>query len=364
MRLNISRGVLLFSLVVLLLQASGYAGEADQIASRTGLDKDLFVSLKVEVNGARLALFVVAVTDRALQSNVSGELRGILKDYIGKNALYVNPTVEGIVSSFPFDASHFTVTQQGKPAFVPTSDDWIEITDGFLSGAFVTNPGGASYGSGSEGLLLMDGHIDITKPFTVRYSGESAAFTIRSSKPASTDASGSIVSLPSQTPVDVPMPEQVTDLQEALTTGQFTREAIASLLCLPVELVQTIEITHEGELRLILVLLSAEVRNGAFSDELLTSIELLIGPGAVMVWALSPSGSEFTPWRFFVQQNETNCVFYSDASFVELTEGFLRSGEVKAGQILAGVMRFCNWVNTEEAFTIFYGSSSASFNTR
>lgn len=356
------RGYVLF-LVLLLTHLAVFASAPEQIAAKTGLDQDLFVTLETAVNGDNLAVFVVAVTNRSLQSKVSEELRGILQAYVGKNALYVNPTIEDVVSSFPFDTSHFMVTQEGKPAFVPASDDWVEISDGFLSGVFVTNPGGASYGSGSEGLLVMDEHIDITKPFTVSYAGKSATFSVRSYETAVSSTSPSIASSPSQVPVDVPIPDQVTDLQEALTIGEFTREAIASLLCLPPLLVQTIDITRDAQLRLVLVLLSAGVRDGAFSDELLTSVEPLIDSGAVMVWALSPTGSEFTPWKFFVQQNQTNCVFYSDASFVELTDGFLRSGQVRAGEILAGVMRFPNWVNAEQEFTIFYGSSSASFNT-
>ncbi len=352
-------------LMMLLVQLAVFASAPDQIAAKTGLDQDLFATLETTVNGTSLAVFLVAVTDRCLQSKVSEKLRGILQSYVGKNVLYVNPTVENVVSSFPFDTSKFMVSQEGKPSFVPTVDNWVEISDGFLSGVFVTNPGGASYGSGSEGLLLMDGHIDITKPFTVSYAGELATFSIRSYETPGSFTSPSIASSSSQTPVDVPIPDQVTDLQDALTTGQFNREAIASLLNLPPWLVQTIDVTaREAELRLVLVLLSDGVRSGAFSDELMTSIEPLIGSGAVMVWALSSTGSEFTPWKFFVQQNQTNCVFYSDASFVELTNGFLRSGEVKPGQILAGVMRFPNWVNTEEPLTIFYGSSSASFNTR
>jgi hypothetical protein len=351
-------GLLLGHLVV-------FAGGQEQIASKTGLDEDLFITLETEVNGKALALFVVAVTERCLKSKVSSELRSRLQPYVGKNVLYVNPTVESVVSNFPFDTSRFLITQEGMPAFVPTLNDWDEITEGFLSGVFVTNPGGASYGSGSEGLLLMNGYIDITKPFTVSYAGKSATFSVRSYTTPAASSTGGIASSPSRTPVDVPIPDKVTDLQDALTAGEFSRETIASLLGLPISLVQTVDIINRNdELRLVLFLLSPAVRDGSFSDELMASIEPLIGSGAVMVWALSPTGSEFTPWKFFIQQNKTNCVFYSDASFVELTEGFLRSGKIEAGQILAGVMRFPEWIDTEQEFTVSYGSSKALFDTR
>ena len=352
-------------LVILLIQVAAYAGEPEQIASKTGLDQDLFVTLKTEVDATRLALFVVAITDRALRSNVSEKLRGILQAYIGTNVLYVNPTVEADVFSFPFDASKFSVSQEGVPTFYPSIDSWVEISEGFLSGVFVTNPSGASYGSGSEGLLVMDGYIDISKPFTVSYAGQSAMFSIHSNTSVPVSTSGAIASSPSYDPVDVPIPAQVTDLQQALTVGEFNQQAIASYLDMAPGVVQTMEImTGSEQLRLVLVVLEASIRDGLFSQELIASVEPLIDSGAVMVWALSSTGSEFTPWKFFAQQNDTNCVFYSEASFVELTEGFLRSGRVEAGQILAGVMRLPKWIDTQQQFSVFYGSSSVSFEAR
>lgn len=352
-------------LVLLLVQFSLLAGTPQEIASKTGLDQDLFSTLTVDVNGTQLGIFIVAVTERALYSRVSSSLASKLSSYVGKNALYINPTVKKVVSSFPFDPSKFKITQEDAAAFFPTTADWIEITNGFLSGHFVTNPGGASYGSGSEGLLLMDGHIDITRPFTVSYAGQSTTFSIRSYTAPSASTSSGVASTPSQTPVDVPLPDQVTDLQETLTTGEFTRESTASLFNLPPAVVQTLEITSRGtELRLLFVLLSDEVRNASFSDDLLTSIDPLIDTGAVMVWALSPTGSPFTPWSFFIQQNETNYVFFSDASFVELTSGFIRAKEVPAGQILAGVIRLQKGLDFSAPFKIFYGTSSVTFNTQ
>ncbi len=362
---TLGRGYVLF-VMLLLVQLVVLAGTPEQVASKTGLDQDLFATLNVEVNGTKLGVFVVAVTDRALQSKISEKLLETLRPYVGKNVLYVNPTVESVVSSFPFHPGDFKVTQSGVPDFVPTPSDWVEISAGFLSGAFVMNPGGASYGSGSEGLLLMDGHIDITKPFTVSYAGQSGTFSIKSTyaAPVSSTTTG-MASSPAHAPVNVPLPSQVTDLQDALTTGEFTAESMASLFSLPPSLVQTLDITmRSSELRLLLVLLKDPVRDASFSDDLLTSLEPLIGTGAVMVWALSPTGSPFTPWSFFIQQNGTNYVFFSDASFVELTKGFIRAKEVPAGQILAGVIRLPRGIDVTQPFKVFYGSSSAAFNTQ
>lgn len=366
MRKNLlGRGSVLF-LMVLLVQFAVFAGTPEQIASKTGLDQDLFSTLNLKVNGTQFSVFVVAVTERAFNSRISEELLAALRPYVGQNVLYINPTVEEVVPSFPFNPAGFKVSQDGAPDFIPTATDWVDISDGFLIGRFVENPGGPSYGSGSEGLLLMDGHIDITHPFTVSYGEQSATFSIQAYTPPTTSTTSSgIASIPAQTPVDVPLPAQVTDLQDTLTNGDFTREAMASLFGLPPTLVQTLDSTaRDMELRLLLVLLSDDVRSASFSDELLTSLEPLIGTGAVMVWALSATGSPFTPWSFFIQQSGTNYVFFSDASFVELTSGFLRAKEISAGEILAGVIRLPKGINLDLPFTIFYGTNHASFNAQ
>jgi len=354
-----------FLLMILLAQFVLFAGAPEQIASKTGLDQDLFSTLNLEVNGTQLSVFVVAVTDRAFNSRVSEQLLATLRPYVGRNALYVNPTVEEVMPSFPFNPAGFKVSQDGAPDFVPTANDWVEISEGFLSGRFVMNPGGEAYGSGSEGLLLMDGHIDIMRPFTISYGGQSATFSVHSYATSAPSTTSGTASSPAQSSVVVPIPPQVTDLQDALTTGEFTAESMASLFSLPPALVRTLDITmRTSELRLLFVLLSEDVRSGSFSDDLLTSIEPLIGTGAMMVWALSATGSPFTSWSFFVQQNGTNYVFFSDASFVELTPGFLRSVEVPAGQLLAGVIRLPKGIDLAQPFAVFYGTNSAAFDAQ
>ncbi|MEA1871671.1 MAG: hypothetical protein U9N00_05715, partial [Candidatus Bipolaricaulota bacterium] len=86
---------------VLLLTSLGVlAGSHEQIASKTGLAPDLFNELTIDVNGTELALFIVAINERVFSSKISPALQENLRHHVGKNALYVNPTVEQVVNSF------------------------------------------------------------------------------------------------------------------------------------------------------------------------------------------------------------------------------------------------------------------------
>jgi len=176
MIIRAGRKLILGSLCVFFLGLVVLAQSADQVASETGLDRDLVGVLRVNVGGAELAIIAVYVNERAFQSGISKNptLYHRLFPYVGKNALYINPTVEHVVSFFAFSSSHFSVEQVGKPTFLPAGFDWVEITAGFLEGRFEVNPGGASYGSGSEGILVMGDYIDPTQPFTVVYQGQRA----------------------------------------------------------------------------------------------------------------------------------------------------------------------------------------------
>ncbi len=335
-----------------------------QVAFQTGLPPDLFSELTVNVNGTDLGIIIVAIDQRAFNSRISSSLRETLAPYTGENALYVNLTVKQVVSSFPFFPERFTITQDGSPAFVPTRSDWVEITPGFLDGRFTTNPAGTSYGSGSEGILVMGDHIDITKPFTVTYDGQQASFALggATSSPISTGpAAGSSVAA-SHPPISVPTVSQVTGLEETLAQGDFSVERVAALLRLPQDLLGTITISNQGkELRILCIRLEEAVRDSALAPDLLAAIDPLIGTGAIMVWALSPTGAPFIPWNFYVQQSGTNYVFFSDASFVELTKGFLHVGQVAAGEIVAGVIRLPNGVNPQATFSLRYATSGVTF---
>jgi hypothetical protein len=367
MRITLAGRAGLLLLVFLLRSLVLFAGTPEQIASKTGLDQDLFATITVDVGDTQLAVLAVAIIDRAFSSRISGHLREQLLPYVGKNALYINPTVNEVVNSFPFFPQRLTISQEGVPTFTPTAGDWVEISDGFLNGRFVPNPGGTSYGSGSEGILVMDKAIDITKPFTVSYEGQTANFNVGEGATTaySTASPTGAAAAPSHAEINVPLPEKITDVQGALTTGEFTRASVAALLSIPIQLVQTITVAARGnELRLVLVYLQDEVCEAAFGRELAASLEPLIGTGAVMVWALSSTGSPFSPWSFFIQQNGTNYLFFSGSSFVELTQGFLRDDEVAAGQIMAGVIRLPKGVDQNAPFSLYYSTNSVEFNAK
>lgn len=348
------RGLLAF-LLILSLCVTGFAATDAQIAEKTGLAPDLFVQLTVPVGGEDLGIFIVYIADRTFNSHIFPPLRAELLPYVGKNALYVNPLVKSVVDSFDFSPDRFTITQAGD-TFTPTRADWVEITPGFLEGRFVVNPGGPSYGSGSEGIIILGDRIDPEKPFTVSYQGVSRTFDL--------SAAASVPQTPApppQTPEITP-PTQITDLTSLLTGGDFSAKAVADLLGIDQNLVGTLVITSRGEeLRLLFVRLEEGIRNGVFGDELLASIDPLIGTGAVMVWALSPTGAGFSPWRFFVQQNGTNYVFFSPSSFAALTPGFLQATRVEPGTIVAGVIKLPKGVKRDVAFSVYYGTSKVDF---
>lgn len=349
-------------LLIMLVVGTGLlAGPHGQIASRTGLDPDLFNVLTVDVGGTEMVLFIVVIDERIFFSRISPVLRERLRPYIGKNALYINPTVEQLVDTFPFFPEQIIVEQEGSPSFTPAQSDWHAITDGFLAGIFHVNPGGEARGSGSEGILVLGDRIDIERPFWVSYQGVRVRFDV-AEPPAHLPAA-----IPSRPPVAVaplavvPL-EQITDLKGALTEGEFSVATVAPLLGIPLEMVGTLTIASRGdELRILLIRLEEEIRTSALHSDLLSSLEPLIGTGAVMVWALSPTGSAFIPWHFYIQQSGTNHVFFSGASFVELTAGFLSGNRVESGTLVAGVIRLPRGIDTALPFTVFYGTAGASF---
>ncbi len=350
--------MLLAFLLVFSLFVPVFAATDAQIAEKTGLAPDLFIQLTVPVGGDTLGIFIVYITDRTFDSRISPSLRQTLYPYVGKNALYVNPSVKKVVDSFDFSPDEFTIAQDGK-TFTPNRTDWVEITPGFLDGKFEVNPGGPSYGSGSEGILILGDRIDPDKPFTVSYQGVSGTFKIAHVAAASVTAPSSVSTAPQST---ISMPAQVTDLTSVLTKGDFSADAVAGVLNIDPKLVCTLLVTSRGEeLRLLFIRLEKGIQNGLFGKDLLTSIDPLIGTGAVMVWALSPTGAEFSPWRFYIQQNGTNYVFFSRSSFVALTPGFLDAKRIAPGGIAAGVIKLPKGVDRQATFAVFYGTSKVEF---
>jgi len=339
------------------------ADERDKFAEETGLDRDLVNLVQVEVGGVELTVTFVYINERTFQSKISAELSWTLQPYIGQNAIYVNPSIDDVADSFDFSSELISIEQSGA-IHMPSLDSWIEITPGFLAGQFEVNPSGPAQGSGSEGILILGDSIDPQLPFDVMYAGQKALTPFEiGATPIVTQTTGSpIASTQSHDPIDVAPLETLGTLEELLLHEDFSSEAMAALFELDPALVRTMVLSLRGsELRLFLVRLEDSVRSSLLGSDLIETIAEVIGTGAVMVWAVSPTGTDFTPWNFYIRQNDTNYVFFSTASFVELTVGFLRVERVEAGDVAAGVIRLPRSVDAEAAFSVFYGTSGVNY---
>ncbi len=351
-------------MVLLLLWAVSLftaADSRDDFAEATGLDRDLVNLVNLEIGGTELTITFVFINDRTFQSKISAELSVTLRPYIGQNAIYVNPSINAVVDSFAFDPQLISIRQSGV-INSPPLEAWDEITPGFLSGRFQLNPSGSSQGSGSEGILILGDSVDTDLPFEVIYAGERASFEI-GSIPVVAQATGSpIAATQSHDPIEVSPLETLDALQDLLLHEDFSSGAMAALFKLDPELVRTMVLTPRGsELRLFLVRLEESIRTSLLGPELLATLDEVIGTGAVMVWVVSPSGAEISPWNFYIRQNNTNYVFFSKASFVELTEDFLRVERVEPGEVVAGVIRLPRSVDSSAPFSVFYGTSGVDY---
>jgi hypothetical protein len=352
------------SLLVLVLAASAAADPRQRFAEETGLDLDLIGVVQAEVGGFELTITFVFVNDRTFDSKVSAELRLALTPYIGLNAVYVNPSIEQVVSQFAFSPTEISVQQAGGSLFTPAADAWIEITPGFTDGWFEVNPSGPDQGSGSEGILVLGDAIDTTLPFSLIYRGQEAQFEIGQGVVAPSGAIGSTgtAATTSHDPIDVAPLAGTGTLEDVLMQDEFSAESMAALLELDSALVRTLLLSLRGEeLRLLFVRLEDSIRDSALGPELISALEPLIGSGAVMVWAFSIEGAAFSPWSFYIQQGGTNYVFFSSASFVALTDGFLRVERVNAGEVAAGVIRLPKSVDSVLPFSVYFGTSGVDY---
>lgn len=350
--------------ILLLLWAVSLVAGADMradFANKTGLDQDLVNLVTVDVDGVELTVTFVFINERTFQSKISTELSWTLQPYLGQNAVYVNPSVEAVVGHFSFDPQLVSVRQGGVESW-PAPDSWREITPGFQDGAFEVNPSGPAQGSGSEGILLLGDAIDSQHPFELTYAGRVAAFDIAEAS-AGSQGSGLLASaVQSHDPIHVDPVETLDSLEEMLLHEAFSAEAMAAALDLDVNLVRTMILSPRGsELRLFFVRLEPSVRSSQLGTDLIDSLDEVIGTGAVMVWAVSASGADFSPWNFYIRQSGTNFVFFSAASFVELTQDFLRVERVHAGEVVAGVIRLPRSVDAQVAFSVYYGTSSIDY---
>jgi hypothetical protein len=328
----------------------------DDFARETGLDSDLIGVIQVDVGGTEMTIAFVFVDARALESHVSPSLRQALQPYVGRNALYVNPSVRNVVSHFDFTPQAIAVQGEGRERTTPPASAWVELTPGFLGGAFEVNPAGASQGSGSEGVLVLGDLVDPTRPFDIFYGNERTTFRIlpAGSSRASTAAS--------HDPISVPALGDVSSLESVLARPDLTEVSLAALFALDRSLVRILDATVASTaVRFVFIRLEESVRTSALGVDLLSRLDPVIGTGAVMVWATSTTGAPFSPWYFYVQQSGTNFVFFSSASFVELTSGFLDLERLEPATLAAAVIRLPKGVDAQTPFAVRYSSFSVTY---
>jgi hypothetical protein len=360
---TLGRAIFLSSLFLLIAGVGGLAEDRDRFAAETGLDVDLVNLVQVDVGGTELTVVFVFINDRTFDSRISASLRAALLPYLGRNALYVNPNVKSIESQSSFDPLEVSIEAGEEGRFTPDLDAWVEITPGFLRGRFEVNPAGASQGSGSEGILILGDAIDPSEPFDVLYRDERATFRISASS-ASDLASGTFpATTNSHEPLDVPLIEDASALESLLASPDFSAETMAAALGLDPELVRAAELgfMNGEELRFLFVRLEESVYRSALGEDLLASLDRLVGTGAVMVWAYSPTGAGFTPRGLHVVQSGNLFEFWSSASFVDLTEGFARVVRIEAHQLVAGVLRLPSGVDPSAPFSIRYLLEEVSY---
>jgi hypothetical protein len=361
----LGRMAVVSSLLLLLVFGVVQAEDRERFASETGLDVDLVNVIQADVGGAELAVIFVFINERTFDSKISASLRATLLPYLGRNAVYVNPNVKTVTSQFPFDPLMISVQPSGEEAFAPQLEAWVEITPGFLGGRFEVNPAGSSQGSGAEGIVVLGDAIDSGETFDLIYLGRRATFAISAAAPsAAPSISGAYAAgAASHEPIEVPLLEDVVTLEEILALPDFSSESMAALFDLDSDAVRAVETTFlNGEvLRFLFVRLDEGVRDSALGEELVASLDPVIGTGAVMVWAFSPTGAGFSPRGFQIHQSESAYEFWSSASFVELTPGFLHVNYVEAGQMVGGVIRLPKGVDPDLPFFIQYAFTRVSF---
>lgn len=355
------------AVVIMLVGVCGYGQTGEQISWETGLDQDLFATMRIDVQGVEVAVFFVYLNDRAFDSNISAGLAEKLRPYANRNALYVNVTVQGNRSWVAVDPSKFVVQSAGGDAMPAAEEAWVEITAGFVGGVLHPNPDDPSYGSGSIGVLLLGEAIDPERPFTIAYSGQeqrAVTLTVRAGSTASPAMShgGEAVTDPNyEDPRQGSLGDHsiAVSFLDALLDEEVDREQMANSLGIQAERVHLIECGEESErLRLLLVELDGSpptgLQAGADAVSLWETIAPLAGTGAVMVWAASATGAEFTPYAFYLQQAGSTFLFFSRSSFVDLTEGFTDQRRLAPGDVSAGIVLVHRRIDLQSPYTMHY----------
>jgi hypothetical protein len=357
----VGRAFLVSSLFFLCAALTALGDPRDDFARETGLDTDLIGVIQVDVGGTEMTIAFVFVNERALDSRVSPALRQALEPYVGRNALYVNPSVRNVVSRFDFTPQAVAVQGEGHERTTTPASAWTELTPGFLDGAFLVNPAGTEQGSGSEGVLVLGDLIDPVLPFDVFYGAQRVTFRIAAPASISNSSSGSTSAL-SHDPISVPTLDDVSTLEDVLALPDLTEVSLAALFALDRSLVRIYDATVKSDtVRFVFIRLDESVRTSALGADLISRLDPVIGTGAVMVWATSTTGAPFSPWYFYVQQSGTNFVFFSSASFVELTSGFLDLERLEPATLAAAVIRLPKGVDAQTPFAVRYSSFSVTY---
>jgi len=358
---DVGRALFVSSLFVLCAASAALGDSRDDFARETGLDSDLIGVIQVDVGGTEMTIAFVFIDARALESHVSPGLRQALQPYVGRNALYVNPSVRNIVSHFDFTPQAIAVQGEGRERTMVPASAWVELTPGFLGGTFEVNPAGAEQGSGSEGVLVLGDLIDPMRPFDIFYGSERTTFRILAAASSGSPPVAS-TSAASHDPVSVPALDDVSSLENVLARSDLTEVSLAALFALDRSLVRILDATvTSAAVRFVFIRLDESVRTSALGDDLVSRLDPVIGTGAVMVWATSTTDAPFSPWYFYVQQSGTNFVFFSSASFVELTSGFLSIERLEPGTLAAAVIRLPKGVNAQAPFAVRYSSFGVTY---
>ena len=333
----------------------------DRFAREAGLDVDLVNFLTVHIGETELTLTFVFVNERTFQSNISSRLAGRLRPLIGQNAVYVNASVETVITGLPFDPTRLVIEQDDE-TWAASAALWSEITPGFLAGRFEVNPMGAARGSGSEGILLLGDRIDPSLPFHLRYAETHAVLQISSASP------DRVFGPPRPDESLAVIPTWTLDAWTDLLLGDaFSADELAAALDVDPASVRSAVISFRGEeeLRLLLIRLGDDLVDSALGPDLLDTLRDVIGTGAIMVWAVSPTGAPFSAWNLYVQQQGMRYTFYSTTSFLELSPGFLQTDRVGPGELAAGVLRWerirLGGFDPAAPYTLFYAGTPVEF---
>ncbi len=268
----VGRALVVSSLFLFCAAGAAHADARQEFALETGLDPSLIGVVQTDVGGTEMTIVFVFVNDRTLDSRVSPTLRQTLLPYVGRNALYVNPSARLVVGQSDFSPQAVAVQTEGSERFTPGTSSWIEITPGFLSGAFQVNPAGAAQGSGSEGILVLGDRIDPAKPFTVSYGSESVTFDLLAGSSSDLGSAGSTSAL-SHEPITVPALEDVTTLEDVLALPDLTADSLALLFGLDRSLVRLLDVPVKSEsIRMVFVRLEESVRTSSLGAELLAHV--------------------------------------------------------------------------------------------